>query len=215
MYVSYDKYGVLLLLGQEYQIWSLEGTALTLISKVSKKLPNNHSRGGFSQNRMERLRQEAIDVYLNSINEKLEKVFIDSEYQIMIQGLLIVGTGEKKVQIKSHLNPKFQKIILGVLTGTEIKLNSCLELINKELVHKNKKEWQVVSTLLQTNPDQLSFGRDLEKDLKNYLIKTLFVSAELSERVKNIKINQVIIPLYDPIYSTLESYGGYVGIKWN
>ena len=191
----------------------MEGTTLKLLTKVIKKLPNNHSRGGYSQNRMERIRQEAIHNYLVSVNEKLEKLFLDSEYLSIIKGLIVVGTGEKKVQIKSYLNPKF--ILLGVLTGTEIPLNSCLELINRELVLKNKKEWNEVETLLQVNPDRLSFGRELEKDLKNHLIKKLFVNQSKANRTEKIEVKQIVIPLYDPIHERLESFGGYIGLRWN
>jgi peptide subunit release factor 1 (eRF1) len=215
LYVSYNKYGVLLLLGQEYQIWTLEGTTLSKIVSVSKSLPNHHCRGGYSQNRLERLRQEAVDVYMKSINEKLEKVFLDSEYQSTIRGLIIVGNGEKKIQIKGYLNQKFEESLLGILTGLQVELDKCLELINKDLVEKNKKEWTRVEYYIRTNPDYLSYGLELETDLLNCFIKKLFVNQSNDQYAKHVDVDKIIIPRYDPIYQLLEGYGGCIGIKWN
>jgi peptide subunit release factor 1 (eRF1) len=215
LYTSYEKYGILLILGQEYQIWTLEGTTLTKLVNVSKTLPNHHCRGGFSQNRLERLRQEAVDIYMKSINEKLEKVFLDSEYILTIKGLIIIGTGEKKTQIKSYLSQKFEESLLGILTGLQVELSPCLELINKDSLEKNKNEWNDVEYFLRTNPDLLSYGMELEKDLKDCLIKTLFVCQINSSKVEKIDVHKIIIPTYDPIYQQLEGYGGYIGIKWN
>lgn len=215
LYVSYEKYGILLLLGQEYQIWTLEGTTLHRLVNVSKSLPNHHCRGGYSQNRLERLRQESVDMYMKSINEKLEKVFLDSEYQSTIKGLIIIGNAEKKTQIKSYINPKFAESLLGILTGLEINLDQCLELINKDLVEQNGREWDEIEYLLRTNPDLLSYGMELHTELQDSLIKKLFVNQENSHLVENIDVTKIIIPTYDPIHKQLEGFGGLIGVKWN
>lgn len=77
-----EQYGIIQIHGQNTTFWTYEDKrdtkegSLTRLSKYCVKLQQNHSMGGQSQNRIERLRQESIMEYLKLVNDKAIRHFI-------------------------------------------------------------------------------------------------------------------------------------------
>lgn len=207
LYQTYNKYGVLLLTGQKYKFYELEGSHLNIIYHKEVKLPNNHCRGGYSQNRLERLRQEAIHIYLKHLTEDLESKMSN------IIGLIIVGNGEKKDQIRNYLNPEYQELLIGTITGLDVDIDQCLGLIHQDEIRKNKKIWDKIEELIRVNPDKLSFGNELRNDVEEGIIKGIVKKSDLDfELDRNLKV--IDIPNYDPFYHWLSDFDGVIGIKY-
>jgi len=72
-------------LGEEDTTIDVEITNSRKLFRKSVDLPNNHSRGGQSQNRIARLRDEAIHNYITKLVEAATQHFIISEIEAIFQ----------------------------------------------------------------------------------------------------------------------------------
>ena len=91
-----QHYGVVQIYGEDAVIQVCDETLqIKTVGKKSTKLQRKHCRGGQSQNRIARLRDESIHEYLKSVGEKITTAFM-TDGQPNVSDILILGHGLKK-----------------------------------------------------------------------------------------------------------------------
>jgi len=78
---------------------------------LTAHIMNKHKKGGWSQMRFQRLRQESIDHFFQKVLETLEK-FIKNE---KIAGLVLAGPGEAKDHFKKELPIKLAEQVISII----------------------------------------------------------------------------------------------------
>ncbi len=139
-------------------------------------------RGGASKNRIERLREETVHNYLKLASEKAYTYFVKDGIPI-IQSLLILGPGMKKIDIQEYLKIDVPIYINSIENECDIK-EYVMNMILEESSKDEEKHINHLQNLMRTNPDILSFGKDI--DLTDSNIKCIYAD-------KNISGKQVII----------------------
>jgi peptide chain release factor subunit 1 len=64
-----DRFGFIIVDGSGALFGELQGSARTILQKISVMLPKKHGRGGQSQNRFARLREEKRHNYVRKVAE--------------------------------------------------------------------------------------------------------------------------------------------------
>lgn len=219
LYQEYDDYGVLYLAGCEYTFYVLNGKDLYEITKTTrKKLPRTHKRGGQSQNRIARLRDEAIHVYLGKLNEACLDMFIDENTTLpKIKGFVIMGSGNKKIKLQDQLDPRIKSILLGVFTSDRLDIDIVLSSVSEFIKQKDNK---IVQDILNAG-DKLEYGeKEILEALNSGYMETILITPDIETKFKKKQINikemcdnmscQLSV-IYD---DTVASMGGIIGKKW-
>lgn len=219
LYQSYDDYGVLYLSGCEFSFYVLNGTDLYEITKTTRKqLPRTHKRGGQSQNRIARLRDEAIHNYLIKLNEKCTELFIDEKTSLpKIKGLVIIGSGNKKVKLHDVLDPRLKTILLATITSDHLDYNIALQTVNKSIHDKNNK---IVSHILDDDT-KLEYGqKEVIKALDDGFIKSIIITPDMENKLEQLQINikekcsNMSCQLYIINHVSVDEMGGIIAQKW-
>ena len=118
LYKDHDCYGAVFITGTGCIFYEISGTATNLLEKFKVKLPNEHSRGGQSQNRISHLRDEAIHNYITKCVERTNKYYIENGLP-SIKKLIIAGPAEKKILLQNRLIPHLKDICVIATHTTE------------------------------------------------------------------------------------------------
>lgn len=219
LYQEYDDYGVLYLAGCEYTFYILNGSDLYEITKTTrKKLPKTHKRGGQSQNRIARLRDEAIHIYLNKINDACLDLFIDKETTLpKIKGFVIIGSGNKKIKFQDILDVRIRNILLGIFTSDKLDYDIAIDIVTKSIRQKNIT---IIKDILDSG-DKLEYGeKEILAELDNGYMETIIITPKMEQNLENKQINikdkcQKMSCIIHVIYEdTVEQMGGIIGKKW-
>jgi peptide chain release factor subunit 1 len=219
LYKEYEDYGVLYLDGCEFTFYILNGTDLYEITKTTRKrLPRTHRRGGQSQNRIARLRDEAIHNYLVKINESCVDYFIDTETTLPnIKGFVIIGPGNKKIKFHDKLDIRIKKILLGTFTSDKLDYNIAIEAVNDSIKHKNS---EIVKNILSST-EKLEYGeKEIISALNNGYMESIIITPKmeikLTKNNSNIqkKCEEMSCTLHIIYDDNIESMGGIIGQKW-
>jgi len=186
LYQTLDEYHMVLHLKGQCSTFYRYTVGLEHLEKVGKydtKLQNNHSRGGQSQNRIMRLRENSVHEYLKSVQEKLSSV-IDEK----CIGLLIAGHGTKPQQFKQYLSLEQKDLLLEVLITEHITIEQVLRIVKGKEYVKTKQEEDNLEQIVQTEPDKLAFGEDeVNTLLLDGMLSAVYDSIDNTERRERCK----------------------------
>ena len=188
---SKKRYGVIQIYGEDSIIQVCDENAiLKTLNTKSTKLQRRHGRGGQSQNRIARLRDESIHEYLKSVGEKINSAYITDGVP-NVTDVLILGHGLKKSQIIEYRPETLQNLPINVESKPrEDPITPYLQrFIDSRVRNEYSSDLQEIETLLQSNPDLLVFG------------------AELTDHAAEIK------KIYDT-QDVLARFGGPVGVRY-
>lgn len=116
----------------------LVGDSKQTIYKKEVQLPKKHGRGGQSQNRFARIRDEKRDWYTSEIAETVTKYFIDpATNKVNVKALIVSGSASLKHELIKKLDPRVARAILqtyDVQYSGEAGFNQTLVLCEGDLV---------------------------------------------------------------------------------
>lgn len=222
LYEQHPDYGIIHIDGCQFSFYILNGIDLYDITKTTrKKLPRTHKRGGQSQNRIARLRDEAIHNYLVKINEKSLELFIDDLTTLPnINGLVIIGGGNKKTKLVDLLDSRLKNILLGTLTMEYLDSTKIIKLVNKSI---KDKETQLINYILDiSNEHKLEYGqKEIITNLQNGMMEMIVITKEIEKKIKKTcDIKKLAYDLSCRLHITeyhnvdLDNMGGIIGLKW-
>lgn len=204
------KNGLILITGDQTSFYMIQGDYITLLKRFNVDLPKRHDRGGQSQNRLARLRTEAIHNYITKINEYIIKFYISPEKCMpIIEHLILAGPGDKKREVQERLDYKLVPLVKMITCQEhdDIKIivnNVLFELKN----NKPLEEWE----------QHLMAGRavyghkEIEQALKDGLLeKLLIVKEKITPLIKELCLKKGVklIPLEEG-----NQFGQVLGITW-
>jgi peptide subunit release factor 1 (eRF1) len=202
-------YGVVIVLGEEAKLYSMsQHLRPVLVKTVTKKIPNNHCRGGQSQARIGRLRDEHIQAYMTKMVEAITAAFT-TRGKFCIKRLIISGPSFKKQMISGLI--KFDKISTLSLSSIEHVIASMGDILNEDSYSDAKENVRELKELMSLAPDRLVFGADVLPAFRAGQLERLF-SADckpfLAARNKTL-----VVPVVDSM-GFLASFGGTIGVRY-
>jgi peptide subunit release factor 1 (eRF1) len=177
-----QRYGVVQIYGEDSVIQVCDETLLLrTLGHKSTKLQRRHGRGGQSQNRIARLRDESIHEYLKSVAEKITTAFMTNS-QPNVSDILILGHGLKKQQIIEYLPNMLAQIPIIVESKPQadpvepfirrfVESRACINLAD---------DLNKIEDIMQQSPDLLVFGDEIVSHAAD--IKTIYDAANVVAR---------------------------------
>jgi len=190
MYKSEVTYGIIFMAGNKIEFHKLvkTGTNYQNVKLFHKNivLPSQHKTGGQSAVRFERLRDEAINDYVNQMSEMCVKHFmIENNTQSLVKGLIIAGPGLiKNDLLKNDLfNLYFKNLIIGCLVTKELNDKTIFDTIDeaKNIIEKNEnkdiiKSLDKIKQMISLADNKLTFGhKDIVDGLNSCIIEEIYV----------------------------------------
>lgn len=105
--------GVVVLDGNGVLVGVADGTRRRVIKRLAVSLPQKHGRGGQSSVRFQRLAEEARSVYVTKCSELAVGAFMDAG-QPIVEGIVVVGSGDLKVRFIANLPIPLRVIVRAV-----------------------------------------------------------------------------------------------------
>ena len=205
-----DYQGLVIITGSESRFYFVSKTHEKLLAKITTKLPNNHRRGGQSQARIGRLRDEAIHRYLITLVEKATELFTKNGLAI-VDTLILVGNAELKEKVKTLLKINVETVTIttsGAFNIPELRLmpifNECLE------TDKSKKVVSEFEELVAIGSDKIVYGpEETVQMLEKKLISKVIIHKDFENKVQITSAK-----VYTTTSELIRSFGGIVGILY-
>ena len=180
-----EVYGLIVLDTGGSDIGFLKGKKVILEKHLDSVVPGKTSKGGWSQQRYKRIREEAINEHLKKTGRIADSIFIQEKD---LKGVIIGGPGPIKEKFKEgeYLDYRLRKKVLGVVdtsyTGTQ-GLQEILQrgesLIQEASAVRERAIMQEFFEHLKKDDGLSVYGLEEVKNALNYgAVKTLLVSEE-------------------------------------
>lgn len=108
-----DIFGLIVLDSKEATIGFLRGKKVEAVRHIESIVPSKTTKGGFSQMRYQRIREQALHEFLRKVGEEASKLFLEEE---KLKGVIIGGPGPIKERFyeEKYLHYKLQEKVVGV-----------------------------------------------------------------------------------------------------
>mmetsp|Transcript_5684 Transcript_5684/g.16121 ORF Transcript_5684/g.16121 Transcript_5684/m.16121 type:complete len:245 (+) Transcript_5684:453-1187(+) len=194
-----------------------------LVGQTSGNIRNNHCRGGFSQNRYQRLREEDIHAVVEKMVDLLKRKCTDANGRLALRCLVITGPGQRKREVLNMLQKRLDVsgIFVSVLTsaGDEKKTlaDAAAEVLGKVYHREIRKAEKEVKDRLERSPESLVFGpAEVRSGLDAYSLRRVYYAASLPEFVaihEELAADAAVEMVRLPRGSFAE-FQGVVGVNW-
>ena len=190
-----EQFGILVVDGNGALFAVLQGMSRRVLQEITVELPTGHRRGGQSQNRFARLRDEKVHRYLRQVAELAIKHYTKDGLPV-IGGLVLAGPTDLKDRLLGHST--FPRCLADVLLksvdlahggrrGLAQAVEESLEVIGSKRL---KDEMQMLETFFESverGTDMSCFSaRDTMEALYMGAVKTLIVSETLDVRCREL-----------------------------
>lgn len=133
------KYGFIIIDGKGTLYGIINGDNKVILNKFSVDLPKKHGRGGQSQMRFLRIRQEKRQNYLTKVSEKANEIFLENELP-NVEGLIIAGSSLLKKQLAEYdkFDQRLKKVIINIVDiqyGDEMGFDQAISLSKDKLTN--------------------------------------------------------------------------------
>ncbi len=213
LYKDYDCHGVVFITGSGCSFYKLSGASATLLERFKVKLPNEHSRGGQSQNRISHLRDEAIHNYITKCNERVLKHYTENGTS-SIKKLAITGPAEKKILLQNRIAPYLKDICKTATYSTETEM---LDKISSLFLEENEdSKITEFREMFNMASEKIVYGKKKTlKKLEHAMIQILLVDENnMDDEIAQL-CNDYNVEIINTCNNDIEKItGGYAGILW-
>lgn len=201
------------MLGQECTIWDLSLVSHKRIKRIESNLPNHHSRGGQSQNRMMRLREQAHDAYVKYVAEWVQ-THVPRE-----RALLIAGFSTKPIDLVRSLS-QYRILETLVVQKEDEAVQQSLQYLSDheqwkpemQLWNRFLEEWNRLSRNL---PSKAVYGKEETlRALENQELELCLVHESVVKDSELPLNHDVVQWLKKPHHDVLNLCGGWCGIRF-
>ncbi len=189
-----DVYVLLVMDGREATIATLKGSHIHVVKKLNSMVHAKINKGGQSQQRFARIREESITEYHTRISEVINSTFESSGFKI--KGLIVGGPGPSKESFVKQNTLNYQIKVLGVYdTGytDEFGLHEMVEKASDLLKEQEAyQERKVIERFMQeiVRKALAVYGyEETKKALMANQAKTLILNDELEIYLVKYKCN--------------------------
>jgi len=180
-----EKVGLIVVDSKEATVATLEGKHLNIASSLTSSVWGKHSKGGQSAQRFERLREKALEQFLNRVGELANREFADDEE---LRVILVGGPGPNKNKflkgefLKKDVQDKVEAVYdLGYSSEQGIKelINKAEDVLEDLDVMREKSLVKEFLTGIVSDEALVTYGvEEVRKHLRNGAVETLLVSQE-------------------------------------
>ena len=179
-----ETYGLIVLDGSEANIGVIKGKQIKLLRHIESNVPGKTSKGGWSQQRYQRIREQAIHDFLKKVGEKASQLLLE---QKDLKGILIGGPGPLKEEFAEgdFLHYTLKKKILGIRDvgyaneyGLEELVKRSKDLIKQAAIMKEKEILNKFFAELQKDGLAVYGYERVKKALERGAVDTLLISED-------------------------------------
>lgn len=182
-----ELYGLIVLDAKEASIGLLSGKKIEQLKHLESTVPSKSVKGGMSQRRYDRIREDALNEFFTKVGEIASQEFLKIKN---LKGVIIGGPGPTKDDFykKEYLNYQIQAKVLGVKDigntdeyGLEELVKRSEDLMKEAKVAKERDLLQKFFTELQRE-GKVVYGQDnVRKAVDVGAVEILLVSETLEE----------------------------------
>ncbi|MEM5766130.1 MAG: peptide chain release factor aRF-1 [Candidatus Aenigmatarchaeota archaeon] len=181
-----EVYGLIVLDAKEATIGLLKGKRTEKLKTMESTVPSKTVKGGMSQKRYDRLRDDALNEFLVKVGEEASNLFIKQEN---LKGVIIGGPGPVKEIFydKKYLHYQIQNKVLGVKDigstdeyGLEELVFKSQDLLKEAIISKERNLMQKFFIELKNNGNVVYGLEETKKALEAGAVDVLLVSEDFS-----------------------------------
>jgi peptide chain release factor subunit 1 len=179
-----EVFGLIVLDAREATIGLLRGKNVVPLKHLESTVPSKTVKGGMSQARYDRLREDAINEFLTKVGEKASELFLE---QKDLKGVLVGGPGPIKERFvrENYLNYQIQKKLLGVKDvsytdeyGLKELVNRSQDLLEKTALAKERELMGKFFSELGKGGNVVYGSEETSSALEKGMIETLLISED-------------------------------------
>jgi len=174
---DYIDFLLLIISSSSASLFEISSEHVSYKKRLSKNIMNKHKKGGWSQQRFQRLRREAIGRFQKGVAKELIKQVKESD----VSHLIIAGPGPEKLRFVEKLPKAIQDIIIDVV-DVDIKkpdkyvIDHATSLVLKAEDDEGHTGIEVLRHEILTDGLAVYGIKEIIKASKNGTIDTLFIN---------------------------------------
>lgn len=189
--IEKDVYGMICLDKSEAAIAYVRGNKMSVEYTKESNVPGKTTKGGQSQQRFERIRENMYDTFLNDIAEKAKDAFLEKAQNDELLGIIVGGPGFSKEDLveKDYLHERLVDEVLTTIgtnysgeEGLEELLNKAEDVIaESEAVKEREAVNEFLKNLKKDNGLSVYGLEDVAKALKMGAVEKILVSEKFEQ----------------------------------
>jgi peptide chain release factor subunit 1 len=177
-----ENYAIILMDTNQAKLFLVSLGAVKDRKRLIAHIMNKHKKGGWSQMRFQRLREEAIEQFQKTVLEALGKFVVDEQ----ITGIILAGPGEAKLQFKKELPRMLADIVLTELDyPMDLPPQKLVETATDEVI---KREHEKSAKAVETLRNEILKGGEAVYGIAETVKATREGRAELLILSKEMKV---------------------------
>jgi peptide chain release factor subunit 1 len=179
-----EIYGLIVLDAREATLGVLKGKTIEKLKNVDSTVPSKTVKGGMSQGRYDRLRDDALTEFLRKVGEEFSQMLLAQEG---LKGVIIGGPGPVKETFYKDKNLHYQihAKVLGVKDigytsdyGLEELVNKSQDLLKEAAISKEREILEKFFTELKNEGNVVYGLAETDKALDRGAVETLLLSED-------------------------------------
>ncbi len=190
--IDKEVYGMICIDKSEAAIGYVRGNHLTVEHTLESQVPGKTTKGGQSQQRFERIRENLYDTFLNQVADKAKQAFLQKARDDELLGLIVGGPGFSKEDLteKDYLPKELLEKLLTTIGTNYSGEEGLKELLNKaedviqesEAIREKQKVNQFLVNLKKENGKSVFGLEDVAKALQMGAVDTLLFSEDFEKK---------------------------------
>jgi peptide chain release factor subunit 1 len=181
-----EVYGLIVLDAKEATVGLLKGKRIEKLKTLESTVPSKTVKGGMSQKRYDRLRDDALNEFLVKVGEEASNLLLKQEN---LKGVIIGGPGPVKETFyeKNYLHYQIQKKVLGIKDigstdeyGLEELVFKSQDILKEAVISKERELMQKFFSELKNNGNVVYGYEETKKALEAGAIDILLISEEFN-----------------------------------
>lgn len=216
-----QTYGVALVFGRETQLWRISALQAIRVAALETSTQKHHRKGGQSQGRIGRLRENKQKHNVSFVGEELHAAFYDHDTnRPTISGLVVAGAAQMHELVTDELADGLRSVLVGVYAWPDTNVRRLFEHVQDDIArfHLNAERAALapLHELLAVRPELLEFG-SCESILERLpYFATVLVDARLHREAVARLMARGALPsnvVIVRVAEDLDAYNGVVAIK--
>lgn len=177
-----EVYGLIVLDAREANIGVLKGKTIEQMKHLDSTVPSKTVKGGMSQGRYDRIREDAINEFLTKIGEAANQALLENPN---LKGIIIGGPGYIKDMFykEDYLHYKLKKMVLGVKDtgytgefGMEELVERSKDLLKEAAIVKERELMEKFFNEMRKDGKIVYGYEDVDRALDAGAVETLLIS---------------------------------------